>query len=454
MSTTLWTEADSVFIHEMMRIQVTFLLLLYYDSGARLGAFLENGMAAVKRKDGQKDTLMFEGLRWKVRRYPYGHRSPRRSIRRLTISQDVHVYLFPLPDGSTEVILKGQNTDDPEHTLDARQASPRKARKRTNTEYKFIEWSPSRKGRSLNPLTSRAKASNRRNESPKVDLTEMTFIEWSPATKAGVSHQLSGQDGGPCTDGPAISAQLSPNHYPEPNWDSRSVTAVDESDGAPDDRALLDLPPESHNQCDGLLTGDFSDDALWLDDVSWTENSTSGPSSVSTPMTTSVLDAFEDVLDPALLCSEDSTSQPPASGFSQEILTSPSDGEDDDLDSPSLDSLLRITPAPLSSEPDKELGSEKLTVSTVQIQGWTEVVGPDGTPILQELPDHEHETQARRTRDKRKEQWPVTRAVVRKRVPVPNNNLLPKKSCRVTAKRPRCRDKGLQRPKRRSKRLN
>jgi hypothetical protein len=99
-----------------------------------------------------------------------------------------------------------QDTDDPEHTLDARQISPRKVRKRTNTEYKFIEWSPSRKGQSLNPLTSRARVSNRRSESPKVDLTEMTFIEWFSATKAGVSHQLSGQDGGPCTGGPAISA--------------------------------------------------------------------------------------------------------------------------------------------------------------------------------------------------------------------------------------------------------
>ena len=119
---TLWTEADSVFIHEMMRVQVTFLLLLYSDSGARLGAFLENGMAAVKRKDGQKDTLMFEGLTWKVRRYPYGHHSPRPSIWRLTISQDVHVYLFPLPDGSTEVILKlvqcwTKNNKDPDNSV-------------------------------------------------------------------------------------------------------------------------------------------------------------------------------------------------------------------------------------------------------------------------------------------------------------------------------------------------
>jgi len=160
------------------------------------------------------------------------------------------------------------------------------------------------------------------------------------------------------------------------------VTTVNESDGVPDNRALLDLSSESHNQCDGLLTGDFSDDALWLDDVSWTENSTSDLSSVSIPMIISVLDASEDVLDPALLCSEDSTSQPLVSGFSQEILTPSSDGEDDDLDLPSLNFLLCITPVSLSSEPDKKLGNEKLTVSTVQIQGWTEVIGPDGTPIL------------------------------------------------------------------------
>ena len=77
---TLWTEADSVFIHEMMRVQLTFLLLLYSDSGARLGAFLENGMAAVKRKDGQQDTLVFEGLTWKIGRYAYRHCSRNRRI--------------------------------------------------------------------------------------------------------------------------------------------------------------------------------------------------------------------------------------------------------------------------------------------------------------------------------------------------------------------------------------
>jgi hypothetical protein len=144
-----------------------------------------------------------------------------------------------------------QNTDDPEHTLDAEDAgqmSPRKTRKRTNTGHKFIVLSSSCKGQSLNPPTSRAKASNGRDGSPKVDPNETTFIEWSPAAKASSSYQPSSQGGGPCTGGPAISTQLSPNHYPEPNWDSRSVTAVDESDGAPDDQALLELSPESHNQ--------------------------------------------------------------------------------------------------------------------------------------------------------------------------------------------------------------
>ena len=350
-----------------------------------------------------------------------------------------------------------QNTDDPEHTLDAEdagQTSPRESRKRTHTGDKFIEWSPSRTGRALNPPPSRAKASSGRNGTPKAELTETTFTAWSPAAKARSPRQPSGEGRGPCTGGPAITAQLSPNHYPDLDWDSRSVTAVDESDGAPEDQALLELPPDDHYQCDGLLTGDFPDDALWLDGVSWTENGTTEPSSVSTPMTTSALDAFEDVLDPALLCSEASTSQPPASEFSQEIQTPPSDGEDDDLDLPSLDSLLPSPPAPFSSESEEEPGTEKPTKSTVQIQGWTEAVGPADTPILQELRDRECGNQARRTRDKRKKQCPVTRAAVRKRAPVPDDSILPKNSCRVAAKRPRCRAKGLQRPERRSKRLN
>src|SRR5947199_1788197 len=64
-------EGDSVFIHEAMRIQITFLLLAYCFSGARIGAFFHNGKAEVKGEAGQIDRLVFEGLTWKVRRYHY-----------------------------------------------------------------------------------------------------------------------------------------------------------------------------------------------------------------------------------------------------------------------------------------------------------------------------------------------------------------------------------------------
>jgi hypothetical protein len=48
---SLWTENDSVFIHEVIRIQITFLPLAYRFSGVRIGAFLNNGMPEVKGKD-------------------------------------------------------------------------------------------------------------------------------------------------------------------------------------------------------------------------------------------------------------------------------------------------------------------------------------------------------------------------------------------------------------------
>jgi hypothetical protein len=45
----LWTEDDSIFVHEMMRVQLTFLLRAYCSSGARIGAFLHNGTAEMKQ---------------------------------------------------------------------------------------------------------------------------------------------------------------------------------------------------------------------------------------------------------------------------------------------------------------------------------------------------------------------------------------------------------------------
>ena len=99
-------------------------------------------------------------------------------------------------------------------------------------------------------------------------------------------------------------------------------------------------------------------------------------------------DAFEGLPDPALFCSKGSTSQPSSSYSPQGITTLQSDGEDE-LDLPSLNLLLNRDPTRrLLCESHNTLGREKPTESTLQIQGWTEVPGPDGMPILQELSDH------------------------------------------------------------------
>lgn len=265
---------------------------------------------------------------------------------------------------------------DPAPTLsleDAGQTRPRKDEKRAKTRSKFIEWSPSRKEQSPNPPTSRTRASNRRKMSQKLVSTGTTFIERSPAAEAGSSNLASSQYGGLATRESAISAPSSPKHYPELDWDSPSVTVVDNEE-PPDGQALLERPPRIHNRSDSFLPGDSTDGEFWLDDVSWTENSITNPTSVSTPVTDIGPDTFKDILDPALFCLEGSISQPLTSEHSHDINTPRSD-EEDELDLPSLESLLRCTPVPPSSKPDRELGHGEPTESTIQIQGWKETVG-------------------------------------------------------------------------------
>jgi hypothetical protein len=82
---SLWTEGDSIFIHEVVRIQITFLLLAYCFSGARIGAFLHSGKAEVKGEDGQIDRLVFEGLTWKVRRYHYRRDAASKGLCHVTV---------------------------------------------------------------------------------------------------------------------------------------------------------------------------------------------------------------------------------------------------------------------------------------------------------------------------------------------------------------------------------
>jgi hypothetical protein len=119
------------------------------------------------------------------------------------------------------------------------------------------------------------------------------------------------------------------------------------------------------------------------------------------------------------------------------------DSEDEE-DLPSLESLLRGTPAPPSSKPDRDLGHRGSTGSTIQIQGWKETIGPDGTPILEELPEHERTG---------KEQWPMTGRAPDKPMLVPHNRLTLSASSRATTKRLR-RGAQTRQTKKRPKRLD
>lgn len=110
-------------------------------------------------------------------------------------------------------------------------------------------------------------------------------------------------------------AQSSPNDYPDPDWDNPSVTAVNDEEDAPDSQALLELPPQSDDRSDGVLAGDPMDDAPWLEDVSWTEDSTPDPTKVSIYGTDTDPEVFEDLLDPDLFNLEAPTSQAASSGI-------------------------------------------------------------------------------------------------------------------------------------------
>jgi hypothetical protein len=107
--------------------------------------------------------------------------------------------------------------------------------------------------------------------------TGATFIEWSSTAMAGSSDPSSGQHEGFCPDEHGLVAQSSPNDYPDPDWDSPSVTAVNDEEDAPDSQGLMELPPQSDDRSDSVLAGDPMDDAPWLEDVSWTEDSTPDP---------------------------------------------------------------------------------------------------------------------------------------------------------------------------------
>jgi hypothetical protein len=113
---------------------------------------------------------------------------------------------------------------------------------------------------------------------------------WFPTVIAGSSDPSGGQCGGCYPDEPGLDAPSSSNHYPDPGWDSPSVTAVsDEEEEVPD------------GPSDGVLGKDCTDDALSLENVSRPEDSPPNPTLVSAHGTDASPEVFEDLLDPALL---------------------------------------------------------------------------------------------------------------------------------------------------------
>lgn len=57
-----WIKDDSVFIHECMRVQIIFLVLICCFSEARIEAFLHNGKAGIEEGEGPTERIVFEGL--------------------------------------------------------------------------------------------------------------------------------------------------------------------------------------------------------------------------------------------------------------------------------------------------------------------------------------------------------------------------------------------------------
>ena len=45
---------------------MTFLLLIYCFTGARVGAFLDNGKGGTEQDADENDKVIFQGLTWKV----------------------------------------------------------------------------------------------------------------------------------------------------------------------------------------------------------------------------------------------------------------------------------------------------------------------------------------------------------------------------------------------------
>jgi hypothetical protein len=59
---TTWIKNDSEFFHECMRVQMTFFILLYCFTNARIETFLRNDKKSVEQKTNENEKMMFQNL--------------------------------------------------------------------------------------------------------------------------------------------------------------------------------------------------------------------------------------------------------------------------------------------------------------------------------------------------------------------------------------------------------
>lgn len=80
-------------------------------------------------------------------------------------------------------------------------------------------------------------------------------------------------------------AQSSPDRYHDPDWDSKSVTAVDDEEEISNSQGLQEGRLQSPDPSDGDPTGHSMEEAFWLKDADRTGDSTTDPISLSLPIT-------------------------------------------------------------------------------------------------------------------------------------------------------------------------
>jgi hypothetical protein len=162
------------------------------------------------------------------------------------------------------------------------------------------------------------------------------------------------------------------------------------------------------------------------------------------------LKVFENLLNPDLFDLEAPIFYSASSRSSQDVNT-PQSNFKDKHNLPSLESLLYRNPTYVNFKTHDIPVYKKPTESILQTQRWVEIRGPDGTPILQKLPNHRPETPAPRINDSR--EWQSRRITPARYKPVPGSDhcVVATETRRVPVKYPRRKAQVSQTPKRRSK---